>query len=828
MPHQPTVNEIRLNNISACLIPAVELLNKLSDAFGTSFVPAISNTTLSLITAVQNVKQNKDQCITLMENVHEVLYAIVNLHMKSETPGSLAPATLDHVGKFTEALHKIHTFVEAQQKGNRIKQFFRQNEMTTLLKDCQAGLQEAAEVFKIDTGVTVFGNIIEMQRKAEHMHKELLELISTLSDGTTSDRSSSIYPWSNGSVNSSNSFSMLPARPKIFHGRDTELKDIVEIICREPARIAILGAGGMGKTSLAKATLHHPDVVAKYHSCFFVASDSATTSVELAGLIGAHIGLKPGKDLTNPVVNYFSNGPACLLILDNLETIWEPLESRSKVEELLSVLTDIKHLALIITMRDNLPLAVDLMAHLVDSEGCEPVLGRWETEKTSILSDGNDRRSNLDASITVSLSSPRMTSGAKDLLSLLAILPDGLSEIELLQSKLPINNVLRCKAILLATSLAYTDGKNRLKSLVPIREHMQCFYPAPQTLVHSLQKHFYLLLDLYKKHSGKEHEVGRPGTDPEQLIAEGELYCAMSPIQSFRIKCNVGKYSAAQKLSRKAQRLAQLSGDLYQEGYALSLEGMCHMNLGDYQTSITMVHRARKLLDLCGMSGGLLDRHLMNNHREGEDIFNTLRHPLVLNYCEIRVGELQLRQGATSTTEIIFQQCLNSLWDKDSEATLKCLESLGDVARWPVNNFESASKWTVAGPSKGAPILGRYILIEGDTDAAYNLFTVALEGFTLMDIHRSRAQCMLHLGDISKQRGDFVKAVELWKDAFPLFKRSLQANDIIEIDTRLAAVDQEITDANDTKLAQLTDLGVPTAELMDTAKIEKLYDEVVD
>ncbi|KAJ7208348.1 P-loop containing nucleoside triphosphate hydrolase protein [Mycena pura] len=352
---------------------------------------------------------------------------------------------------------------------------------------------------------------------------------------------------------------MLPARPKIFHGRDTELKDIVEIICREPARIAILGAGGMGKTSLAKATLHHPDVVAKYHSCFFVASDSATTSVELAGLIGAHIGLKPGKDLTNPVVNYFSNGPACLLILDNLETIWEPLESRSKVEELLSVLTDIKHLALIITMRgaerpakvhwtrpflqplrplsndaawlafvdiaedfhnpehirqllsltDNLPLAVDLMAHLVDSEGCEPVLGRWETEKTSILSDGNDRRSNLDASITVSLSSPRMTSGAKDLLSLLAILPDGLSEIELLQSKLPINNVLRCKAILLATSLAYTDGKNRLKSLVPIREHMQCFYPAPQTLVHSLQKHFYLLLDLYKKHSGKEHEVGR-------------------------------------------------------------------------------------------------------------------------------------------------------------------------------------------------------------------------------------------------------------------------------------------------------------------------------
>jgi hypothetical protein len=68
---------------------------------------------------------------------------------------------------------------------------------------------------------------------------------------------------------------------------------------------------------------------------------------------------------------------------------------------------------------DNMPLAVDLIAHLVDYEGHTNVLTRWGTEKTSLLSAGDDRRSNLDASIRVSLSSPRITSGAKDLLSLL-------------------------------------------------------------------------------------------------------------------------------------------------------------------------------------------------------------------------------------------------------------------------------------------------------------------------------------------------------------------------------------------------------------------------
>jgi hypothetical protein len=46
-------------------------------------------------------------------------------------------------------LHKIYTFVEAQQDGNKIKRFFRHSEMTALLKDCKSGLDRALEVFKV-------------------------------------------------------------------------------------------------------------------------------------------------------------------------------------------------------------------------------------------------------------------------------------------------------------------------------------------------------------------------------------------------------------------------------------------------------------------------------------------------------------------------------------------------------------------------------------------------------------------------------------------------------------------------------------------------------
>ncbi|KAJ7912924.1 hypothetical protein B0H13DRAFT_1613035 [Mycena leptocephala] len=150
---------------------------------------------------------------------------------------------------------------------------------------------------------------------------------------------------------------MLPPEPKIFHGRNSELSDILQLFSQGIPRIAVLGAGGMGKTTLARAIIHHTEITQRYNQQrFFVACDSAATQVELAALIGAHVGLKPGKDLTRPVIEYFSSSSDCLLVLDNLETLWEPVESRGKIEEFLSLLTGVDHLALVVGLKDFSPL----------------------------------------------------------------------------------------------------------------------------------------------------------------------------------------------------------------------------------------------------------------------------------------------------------------------------------------------------------------------------------------------------------------------------------------------------------------------------------------
>ncbi|KAJ7493668.1 hypothetical protein FB451DRAFT_1164546 [Mycena latifolia] len=1067
MPNQPTITEIRLKNIIASLTPAISLLNELNDGFRAPFVQAISNTTLSLIAAVQRVKRNKDECVQLMENIHQLLFAIINLHIKSETGGSLPPTILDQIGKFTEylnapffflakTLHKIHMFVEVQE-GNKIKRIFRQNEISTLLKDCQEGVQQALDTFEVEAAI--FSGIAGMQKTAETMHKELLEMISSLSDGTTSDRSSSMYQYPNGSQHSSKSFSMLPSKPKIFHGRDSELQDIVKMLNGEPPRIAILGAGGMGKTSLARAALHHPDITTKYDHRFFVPCDSANDSIEVAAILGTYLELKPGKDLKKSILQYFSKQHSSLLILDNLETPWEPKESRHDVEGFLSLLADIKHLALIITMRgaerpakvrwtrpflpplkplandaawqtfvdiaeeshksedikhllrltDNMPLAVDLIAHLVTIEGCSEVLSRWETEKTSLLSNGDDRRSSLDASIALSISSSRMysTPGAKDLLSLLSILPDGLSNAELLQSKLQIKDILSCKTTLLGTSLAYVDDSKRLKSLVPIREHVLRFHPPSASLIEPLQKHFHLLLDVYRRYggvvqiagkidqitsnSGNLQQILQRGLHPDSRHLTDAIKCTIA-LNSFRrfarhgwlslmdlipdllpqlcnhrlevqfiietfnsvylhpvsdleplvnqavfhfqhfndpaleaaamqflekgltlarssthisiqsqiigtfaeIKWTTGDYLSSWIDACEAQRLAQMSANRFEETQALEKKAKCCLHLGNYKQSIILLNRGRELLKLCGLNGGVLDFYLMNNEAEvhllkseyaqaknihtralqdnsaeqnpndyawiliniaelgvilgackdnvhqnlekANTIFKTIGQSSQIIYSAPILGDLYLRERNTEAARAVFLECLHSSWGRQGSIVSRCLERLADINRWKVTDFSWTSRWTVVYLAhaksthmklplhKALQFIGDIFLYNGDEQTAHSLFMVALEGFTLMDVHHSRANCMLRLGDIAKQRGKLVEAVELWRNARPLFEQSLQTRDVAEINTRLSAADrahQKILDHLNGVNKSSKSLDPPLSEHFRTEEVEE-------
>ncbi|KAJ7887227.1 hypothetical protein B0H14DRAFT_3724876 [Mycena olivaceomarginata] len=412
----PTVTQNRLDNVVIGLTMTTNTLQIIADSIKTPFLGAIINTTQAVLKNIQ-----------LLEQIHKLLNAIMILHIKSDAGGEMPIEVLDHIGKFTEywlcsteihytltreirILHKIYTFLEAQQKGNRVKSFFRQGEVSTLLKDCQAGLQQSFDFFQIEK-TRVLSDIAEMKKGAQKRHQEVLDMIEKLSESTASERASTISGH-HFLVLHSNSISMLPSEPKIFHGRESELSDILHLFNTGIPRIAILGAGG-----------------------FFVACGSVMTGIELANLIGSHLRLKAGKNLTQAVLQYFTGNPPSLLILDELETLWEPITMRgaehpAKVQwtrPFLKVLQPLDQEAArrtfldiadsghslekidqILSLANNMPLAISLLAHLADTEGCSNVLSRWDKEKTSVISEGFDKSSNLDMSISLSLSSTQI------------------------------------------------------------------------------------------------------------------------------------------------------------------------------------------------------------------------------------------------------------------------------------------------------------------------------------------------------------------------------------------------------------------------------------
>jgi tetratricopeptide (TPR) repeat protein len=346
-----------------------------------------------------------------------------------------------------------------------------------------------------------------------------------------------------------------------------------------------------------------------------------------------------------------------------------------------------------------------------------------------------------------------------------------------------------------------------------------------------------------------------------------------------------GDYSASKMHAQESQRLARTSGDFYREAHVLDIEGICLQKLGDYRQSGSVYNKARDLLHLCGASGGQLDRDIMNQqaevHRSKSEYvearsihgdllpqvtkdqnpyshasaslniaeidvaiatpkqniqgnietarkkFNTMGLAMEITMCETILADLYFREHDTGS---LFKNCIKSSMAQPNITTL-CLDRLADVTRWNVSPCPSS--WTTVyfmhshkfkeklGIYKGLQFLGDIFLASGDEATAISLYTAALQGFTQMNVHRSRAECMLRLGDISNCCGDLLKALELWETARPLFERSSQAKLVEHIDRRLASVGEDVLQPQRQNLSHIAEINAPSR----SGTVEEFEDE---
>ncbi|KAF9065348.1 hypothetical protein BDP27DRAFT_1366476 [Rhodocollybia butyracea] len=277
---------------------------------------------------------------------------------------------------------------------------------------------------------------------------------------------------------------VIPVAPDIFFGRDTIVNDFVQMLVSEEssiARICLLGPGGMGKTSIARAVLHHPTVIDHFgeENRVWVPCVKATSVSLLQDTLYDSLGvsLSTGDPLHDIIQELKSSQSPIILVLDNFETPWNVRGKQSEVQEILLQLVKLRHVTLFVTMRSfgppgdgvqwkslqleaveeeasvriyaeidsagskgpglsslldkigHMPLAVTLMAKLGQKMGYSPaeLLELYKDAGTALLNLGEESQRSMDICIDLSVKSQPMidSPSAAKLLAILALLPVG-------------------------------------------------------------------------------------------------------------------------------------------------------------------------------------------------------------------------------------------------------------------------------------------------------------------------------------------------------------------------------------------------------------------
>jgi tetratricopeptide (TPR) repeat protein len=346
-------------------------------------------------------------------------------------------------------------------------------------------------------------------------------------------------------------------------------------------------------------------------------------------------------------------------------------------------------------------------------------------------------------------------------------------------------------------------------------------------------------------------------TEAQRLaIISADLYREAQALDIEATCCNtLGNYTRAMSLCIRARNLLGLCGMSHGtlDYRIMTSQAEIHRIKSEYvearcihisileETSIQDTHNYSSALlsvaEIDVMLGAPKD-DVQRNCNRARKMLDTLGDVEGVTWYNVILADLYLREANSLAANTIFKRCLKVALEY-SQIQTYCLERLGNTSYW--GDVDGMSSWTAIylvsslqrkeklGIYKAFQFLGDVFLSQNDEHTAISLFTVALGGFTQMDVHRSRAECMLQFGDISKGHGDLLKAVEFWEAARPLFERASQAKQVQCIDERVANISKDVLKQHRNNLAHLAELNAlaghveePEDDLSDIEDLTKI------
>ena len=281
----------------------------------------------------------------------------------------------------------------------------------------------------------------------------------------------------------------MPLKPVVFHGRDVIIEEITQLVIKEEtSRVCILGAGGMGKTSVALGVVEQPLVKARFlpENIIWVPCIEATSATLLLEILSTQLQVpgNTGQVTMEKIISLLATSTQPrLILLDNFETPYNILDgAQTEVEDNLRRLAMLSHVAILVTMRGryppcaeaikwqskeiqptdeaaclliyrsihpesendpdvgrllcilgHMPFAVTLMARLA-KEGlstAKELIVAWSENGPDILPDHHERNMNRSISLSIDSNLMKQNPQALLLLNILSCLPAGTSKATL-------------------------------------------------------------------------------------------------------------------------------------------------------------------------------------------------------------------------------------------------------------------------------------------------------------------------------------------------------------------------------------------------------------